>query len=321
MAQPPDAMSYQAVARDAAGDAFANTNISIRVSILEDDVNGTVAYSEEHSPTTDETGLFSLELGRGSIVSGTFDGIEWNDHDHFLKLEMDPSGGTTYTDMGTSQLLSVPYALFSGESARDDEQDLILQGVQDLMNAQFECGDPFLDARDGEVYETTLVGGQCWTAEGLRYAAPGSYASTAPPLTHVDLVGRYYDWAEAMDIDDMYNSQEYNPTEPVQGVCPTGWHLPAAIEVDAMLSALTSEGVLPADLLPGGSTGLDFYMSGRYTIGGFGTTVGEWTNVRTSTEFGTIGDDVNDMVVPPSGSATYYSRPKYVKVHVRCIKD
>jgi hypothetical protein len=70
-------------------------------------------YTETHSPTTNEFGLFSLNIGAGTIVTGVFAGIDWGTNDKFLKVEADFSGGTSFIEMGTSQLLSVPYALYA----------------------------------------------------------------------------------------------------------------------------------------------------------------------------------------------------------------
>ena len=112
-AQPPAAFNYQAVARNAAGNILSNAAIAIRVNIL-DNPGGTILYSERHTATTNQFGLFDAKIGMGTVLSGTFGGIAWINGSKYLQVELDPSGGTSYADMGTSQLLSVPYALYSG---------------------------------------------------------------------------------------------------------------------------------------------------------------------------------------------------------------
>jgi trimeric autotransporter adhesin len=114
VAQAPQSFSYQAVARDGTGTILTSKLVSFRISILSGSVSGTTVYSETHSgKTTNTFGLVNLEIGKGSVVSGTFSTISWGTNTYFIKVEMDPNGGTAYQVMGTSQLLSVPYALYA----------------------------------------------------------------------------------------------------------------------------------------------------------------------------------------------------------------
>jgi len=110
-AQAPDRMSYQAVIRDASGNLVTEQEIGIKISILQGSVFGASVYIETQSPVTNENGLVTIVIGDGVAVHGTFSAIDWADGPYFIRTETDPSGGTTYTITGTSQLLSVPYAL------------------------------------------------------------------------------------------------------------------------------------------------------------------------------------------------------------------
>ena len=112
-AQSPEAFKYQAIARNASGNVIANQNVSFRISILKTSETGTTIYVETHNLTTNNFGLANLNIGEGSPVSENFSTIDWATDKYFLKVEMDAAGGTSYQPMGTSQLLSVPYALFS----------------------------------------------------------------------------------------------------------------------------------------------------------------------------------------------------------------
>ena len=116
-AQVPQAFNYQAVARDASGNVLANQAIGLQLIIHQGSAGGTIVYSETHAPTTNQFGLFSVSLGQGAVVTGTFAGIVWSSGNYWLQAQMDPLGGVTYADMGTSQLLSVPFAMYAALSS------------------------------------------------------------------------------------------------------------------------------------------------------------------------------------------------------------
>ena len=111
--QSPQLMNYQGVARDNGGNVLANQNIALQLSIISGSVSGTVEYVETQATSTNDFGLFNIEIGGGVIVSGAFSTISWGNSSHFLKVEIDPTGGSSYQELGTSQLLSVPYAFYA----------------------------------------------------------------------------------------------------------------------------------------------------------------------------------------------------------------
>ena len=115
-AQSPSAIPYQAVARDNAGNLIANQSISLRFSIHDATAGGTVLYQETQMAMTNSLGLFTTTIGQGIVITGTFSGINWGVNAKFVQVEMDASGGSTYIDMGTTQLMSVPYALYAARS-------------------------------------------------------------------------------------------------------------------------------------------------------------------------------------------------------------
>ena len=110
-AQAPNKMSYQAVIRNTSNALVTNSVVGMRISILQTSPNGTAVYVETQTPTTNANGLASIEIGGGTVVSGNFSTIDWANGPYFVKTETDPTGGTSYTITGTSQLLSVPYAM------------------------------------------------------------------------------------------------------------------------------------------------------------------------------------------------------------------
>ena len=112
-AQSPNKMSYQAVIRNSSNGLVTNSAVGMRISILQTTPSGTAVYIETQTPTTNANGLASIEIGGGTVVSGNFANIDWANGPYFVKTETDPNGGTNYSITGTSQLLSVPYALYA----------------------------------------------------------------------------------------------------------------------------------------------------------------------------------------------------------------
>ena len=121
-AQAPQKMSYQSVVRNAANQIIANQSIGVKISIVEGSLTGTIAYAERHTTTTNANGLFTLEAGGGTPTIGTFATINWGNGSHYIKSEIDLTGGTNYTLSGTMELLSVPYALYAEKSGTPGPQ-------------------------------------------------------------------------------------------------------------------------------------------------------------------------------------------------------
>lgn len=114
-AQSPEKISYNAVIRDATNSLVSSKSVGMQISILQSTITGTIVYTETHSVETNSNGLISLEIGSGS-TSDDFSAIDWSEGPFFIKTETDPTGGSTYTISGTSQLMSVPFALFAKTS-------------------------------------------------------------------------------------------------------------------------------------------------------------------------------------------------------------
>ena len=115
-AQAPQKMSYQAVIRNSSNALITSTPVGMQISILQGSSTGTAVYVETQTPSTNANGLVSLEIGTGTVITGTFSAINWATGPYFIKTETDPTGGTAYTIAGTNELMSVPYALFSANA-------------------------------------------------------------------------------------------------------------------------------------------------------------------------------------------------------------
>ena len=113
VAQVPQTFNYQGIARDAGGNVLPARKIGVELSVLDGGPTGTVVYTETFTDTTNAFGLFSMAVGGGTVVSGSFAGINWATGNKYLQTSIDLSGGTSYSLSGTTQLLSVPYALYA----------------------------------------------------------------------------------------------------------------------------------------------------------------------------------------------------------------
>ncbi|MBF4464321.1 hypothetical protein [Flavobacterium sp. LC2016-12] len=118
LAQAPEKMSYQAIIRAQDNSLIMNSRISLKVIIHQSTVNGTTVYQETHSPTTNNNGLVSLEIGTGTVSIGNFSKIAWDKGPYFIETQVDVKGGANYNITGVTQLLSVPYALHAKTADR-----------------------------------------------------------------------------------------------------------------------------------------------------------------------------------------------------------
>lgn len=114
--QAPEGFKYQAVVRDASNTILNNQTVGMRMTIQQGSIGGTTVYQETFATTTNAYGLVNLEIGNGTVESGDFTTIEWANGPFFIETAVDVTGGTSYIVMGTSQLMSVPYALYAKTS-------------------------------------------------------------------------------------------------------------------------------------------------------------------------------------------------------------
>jgi C1q domain/Collagen triple helix repeat (20 copies) len=161
-AQSPEAFKYQSVVRDASQIAIPNQAVGMRLTILQGSATGTIVYQETFTPTTNAYGLVNLEIGTGTVVgAGTFATIDWANGPYFIETAFDATGGTTYLVMGTSQLLSVPYALYaktSGSSIPGPQGPIGLTGATGPQGPQGVAGNDGLDGATGAQGPIGLTG-------------------------------------------------------------------------------------------------------------------------------------------------------------------
>jgi hypothetical protein len=149
-------MSYQAVIRDGSNNLVTSHIVGMRISILKGSATGTLVYTETQTPSTNANGLVSIEIGGQT----SFDTINWASGVFFIKTETDPTGAMSYTITGTSQMLSVPFALHAnsaGNNLPGPKGEQGIQGIQGLKGDKGDKGDPGVSGADGS--ETKLTAG------------------------------------------------------------------------------------------------------------------------------------------------------------------
>jgi hypothetical protein len=142
-AQAPQKMSYQAVIRNSSNALVSNSPIGMRILILQGSIFGAAVYVETQTPTTNINGLVSIEIGTGTLVSGNFSSINWANGPYFIKTETDPTGSNLYNIISTSELSSVPYALFSANGTpgpKGDPGAIGLTGPQGIQGVKGDTG-------------------------------------------------------------------------------------------------------------------------------------------------------------------------------------
>mgnify|MGYP006087196239 CR=1 FL=1 len=177
---------YQAVVRGPNGDLLVNQQISFKTTMLSGSAIGTEVFSETHTVGTNGYGVVNLNIGNGTAVSGSYSNIDWSSATHFLKTELDITGGSSYQFMGTSQILSVPYAEYaemSGSSIVDNDT-----------------------SSNNEIQQLSLVGNQLVLSNGGSVTLTGTVDLDADPSNELQSL--------SLSNDTLYLSQGNNVVLP-----------------------------------------------------------------------------------------------------------
>lgn len=157
-AQAPQKFNYQAVARNAQGNVLSNQQVGVRLTVRDLTASGTILYRETHTVQTNQFGLFTVEAGGGTVIQGTFNSISWGNGNKYLQVEYDPAGSTNYTDLGATQLLSVPYALYAGNAPAGATGATGLQGITGATGTTGPTGATGADGSPGLAGPTGIQG-------------------------------------------------------------------------------------------------------------------------------------------------------------------
>src|SRR6056297_199887 len=344
LAQSPGAFSYQAVARAGNDDLITSQEVSFRISILQGSADGTAVYSETHTDSTNEYGLVSLQIGTGTTTDD-FSAINWAGGPFFVKVEMDANGGINYELMGTSQLLSVPYALAAGELLVSKKGKLYKTYLKDDGTfaglTHIEVEQPFnavptVTDVDGNIYETVKIGNQVWTTENLRTTKYND--GTDIPLvtgdtewSNLDTSG--YCWhmndstAYAQTYGALYNWYTVNTNK----LCPDGWHVPADeewTELTNYLNGLAGGRLKESGTIHWGNPNTYVINDSRFTgrPGGVRDHYGYYFHITLSgywwcsTEYSDLNAFYRQLYYNSAEVFREYSNKKY-GYSVRCIMD
>ena len=184
--QAPNYFKYQAVARDINGQVITGP-IDVRLSFLKDGSDGSAVYVESHTVTSNPQGIFDLTIGKGTIVNGDLKDLQWSNHEYWIKIELKTPGNSSFVEMGRSQLLSVPYALYAADAAFNVEAGPGIDIFNKTISAHDESPDNELQTISLNGNELSLShnggkvilpdgGSENWSASGNTiYNSPNNY--------------------------------------------------------------------------------------------------------------------------------------------------
>lgn len=286
-AQAPQGFNYQATVRNSSGALLLNQIVLVKFNVFQNSATGTLVYSENQTANTDDLGHIALVVGQGTATTGTFSNINWGSGSYFLGIELNTGSGG-YVNMGTTQLMSVPYALYSNSSATSTPQNLtsVLNAGNSANNTKIiNLGDPvnpkdavnkdYVDAQilllqnyintlpvtdiDGNTYLPVTICNQTWTKSNLNvshYRNGDEIPLVTDPIAWANLTTGawcYYnnDPANGAIYGKMYNWYAVN--DP-RGLAPQGWHVPTDAEWTTLTTCLGGVSVAGGKMKSTGTT-------------------------------------------------------------------
>ena len=360
-AQAPQSFSYQAVLRGTDNALVSNKKVGMKISLLQGSETGKAVYVETHTTTSNTNGLVSIAIGGGTkdASSTAFASIDWSKGPYFVKTETDPAGGTSYLLSSVSQLLSVPYALYAGNSK--DEQKLSVSATGDtlyLKNGGFviipglSVANPITKPTNGygpnitdaenNTYKTVTIGTQQWMAENLKVTKYND--GTALNIIGNTLLQDNTTGAWSYCNNDVANNTKYGKlynwcavsktSNGNKNICPTGWHVPTDAEWTVLTDYLGGSSVAGGKMKEVGTTSwlspnteatntslFTGLPSGNRESGDY-YGIGSGGCWWSSTESSSTSSSAWSRTLDYSnGNASSYNFNKNNGLSVRCIKD
>ena len=349
-AQSPQGIPYQSVIRNSSGALLTNLPVSIRFSIHDSTVQGAIAYQETHNTTTSNGGMVTLTIGQGTPVTGSFSAINWGVNSKFMQVELDTTGGSSYIDLGTQQMMSVPYALYSssapgpvslsGDTLKIGGNNIVIPGINLANGGKVYCtgsptqvvdvvssytGKTWMDRNlgatqvatspyDGYAFGDLYQWGRGNDGHQCRQSNTTTTQSSAPSPGHGNFIVYYI--ANSHNWLNPYNQNLWQGVNGVNNPCPNGYRLPTEAEFTAELQWLGSNNggnyafASPLKLSLTGGRG------GNGILWGEGVSGYYWTSTHnswmTTRLFFGIG---------PYSSSGFQQDDMYTGLAVRCIKN
>jgi hypothetical protein len=248
LAQAPGAFKFQGVARDANGQVYRTTAIQLRLALLEEDssLNPLAIYEEQHTIFTSPQGVFSVNIGEGTPLIGSFTLADWQNNQYSLQVQFNADGSNNFIDLGKSKLLSVPYALHAESVTNSDDADADPQNEIQRLSI---VGDSLVLSNNG--------GAILLAATGQGPAGPQGETGPAGPQGPA---GTYTAGAGITISNDQISATDADPTNEIQQLTIDDGQLklsqtPGGISLD-LLSSTPWE--VDANILGGGVNGI-FY--------------------------------------------------------------
>ncbi len=322
-AQVPQGISYQAIALNGSGNPVVSSNVGVRLSVLDVSATGTALYTETHTKTTNAQGLFNLVIGQGTPTAGTFSSINWGTNSKFLKVEMDAAGGTNYTLVGTTQLLSVPYALYAGKvdynNIRNNPDEVGTLSFMTSTNAyHFGPGSVGGTGSSSNSWHSTPITGTPYmrsynsflTSTNAYVYAPGSTGGTGPSSTSwhsTTISGNPFKIVTKGDyrtgVATSTNAYAFSPgSTGGTGSSSNSWHTTS-------ISGTVLDIIIANDFI-GVLTSTNAYVFGPGSTGGTGSSSNSWSSTPISgTALKIVGLESSNGIMVITSTNSYVFGP------------
>ena len=314
-AQVPQQISYQSVIRDENNKVIAASPVGIKISLLQGTATGPAVYVETHSKTTNANGLVSLEIGTGTVLSGSFASIDWAKGPYLVQTETDPTGGVNYSAPGVFALNSVPYALFAANGtpgpkgdkgdtgatgAKGDKGDTGAQGATGATGAAGPKGDTGLQGATGaagpqgvagpagvspstssfvDLTSNQTVGGTKTFTNPISGSVTGSSASTTGNAATATLAATATKLATPRNINGVAFDGSADVTVTADAGTLTGSNLNAAVTGSSLTSVGTLTNLTVTNSIAGNITGNAATVTTNANLTGDVTSVGNATTI------------------------------------------